>query len=84
MDERLAFYIDKLLEVTKTPEPVCADETCVLEWVMHNTQVTQSIYDSALDASLEANDLKAVEEMYRHTLQVILEAGLKCLGVLEV
>ena len=83
MDEALAFFIDSLLEIGK-PSPTCADETCVLEWVMLNTQKAQSIYDSASDAHLSAEDKQKVEELYQHSLQLILEQGLKSLGVLEV
>jgi hypothetical protein len=83
VNERLSYYVDKLLEVGK-PAPVCSSEQCVLEWVIGNTQVAQSIYDSALDAELDADDMLKVEELYKHTLQSILATGLSALGVLEV
>jgi hypothetical protein len=51
---------------------------------MLHTQVAQSIYDSALDAKLETEELGKVEDLYRHVLQSICEQGLRALGVLEV
>lgn len=83
VDETLAFFIEKLLEAGK-PAPSCADEACVIGWVQLHTQVVQSVYDSALSAGLSDEDMKKVEDLYRHVLQEIQETGLSSLGVLEV
>ncbi len=84
MDEALAFFVEKLLNVGK-PAPACAAEDCVIRWVIDQTQVVQSIYDSALDADgLSKEDFEKVEELYKHVLQEIYDAGMKSLGALEV
>lgn len=83
MDETLVFFVEKLLNVGK-PAPACAAEDCVIRWVIDQTQVVQSIYDSAIDAGLSAEDFAKVEELYKHVLQEIYEAGMKSLGALEV
>jgi len=83
VDETLVFFVEKLLNVGK-PAPACAAEDCVIRWVIDQTQVVQSIYDSAIDAGLSAEDFAKVEELYKHVLQEIYEAGMKSLGALEV
>ena len=83
IDETLVFYIDKLLGIGK-PVPSCADERCVIEWIVENTRITQSIYDGALNAGMTDENLHKVEELYKHTLTEIINQGMSSLGVLEV
>lgn len=83
----LAFFIDKLLDIGK-PAPACSDEACVVDWVIDQTQQMQMLYDSAIDAhtngTLTDEELKKVEELYKHAGSEIKAGGLSGLGVLEV
>lgn len=82
------YSVDAFLEqltqtVTSAPE-TCTSEECILQWVIHETQVIQSIYDSAIDAGLAPEEVTQIEELYRHKLQSVLEIGLATLGASEL
>jgi len=69
--------------VTSAPEN-CNSEDCVLRWVIHEVQVIQSIYDSALDGGLDDDELAKIEELYQYKLEEVLRIGMGALGAQEV
>ena len=76
--------MNKLGSIANSPPNVCSSEECVLQWVIHETQVAQSYYDTAQDMKLSTEDFDEVEDLYKYKLGEILNVALSSLGVLEI
>lgn len=76
-------YLSQLEETVSSVPETCTSEECILQWLIHEVQVIQSIYDAAT-AELPAPEAIEVEQLYQHKLQMALEIALATLGVREI